>query len=96
MQEMGFLFAGYSFSDWNVRGIYKKLVEHRAGGKDKKLAEQRAAEGVQDYAIVRQLNVYESAFFRQKTISLLQTELNRFSRQVRTQARQFKLGPYRK
>src|SRR5208337_4777387 len=89
MQEMGFLFAGYSFSDWNVRGIYKKLVEHRGGEQDKK---PTPARGVQDYAIVRQLNVYESAFFRQKTISLLQTDLNQFSWQIRRLARQLKLG----
>ena len=77
MQGKGFLFAGYSFSDWNVRGIYKKLVEQRTAG------------GIPDYAIVRKLNVYESAFFREKTISLLQTELNQFSRRVRMLARQW-------
>jgi hypothetical protein len=93
MMGKGFLFVGYSFSDWNVRGIYKTLIEKRSSS----ASSRNTATGVppvgglqvQDYAVVRDLNVYESAFFRQKSISLLRTELHQFSRRVRLEARQW-------
>ena len=78
MEGKRFLFAGYSFSDWNVRGIYRRLVESRG-----------PADELPDFAVVRDLNVYEAAFFRQKTINLLQTDLSQFSRQIRIQARRW-------
>jgi hypothetical protein len=94
MQGKGFLFAGYSFSDWNVRGIYKTLLEKRAGRATLMNAtiasgEAEPAVKVQDYAVVRDLNLYESAFFKQKNISLLKTELDRFSWRIRTEARKW-------
>jgi hypothetical protein len=97
MQGKGFLFAGYSFSDWNVRGIYKALVEKRAGSANPQntatlgiplpVQVSQLQDQVQDYAVVRDLNVYESAFFRQKSINLLQTELDQFSRRIQKAAR---------
>jgi hypothetical protein len=97
MEGKGFLFAGYSFSDWNVRGIYKKLVEKRGGANSLNsgisgLSPTVKQSRVQDYAVVRNVNVYESAFFRQKDISLLQTELDQFSRRLRAEARRWTRG----
>ncbi len=101
MADKSFLFVGYSFSDWNVRGIYKKLVEKRGGagplnnstshmtGAPRSTASPVKKSPIQDYAVVRNLNVYESAFFREKTISLLQTDLDQFSRKIRAEARRW-------
>jgi hypothetical protein len=77
-KSCGFLFLGYSFSDWNVRGIYKAVVRHRT-----------AAERMQDYALVREFSSYESAFCRETAsrINLLVTDLPKFARRVLAYAR---------
>ena len=74
-----FLFLGYSFSDWNVRGIYKTMVKQRT-------MQQR--QEVKDFAVVREFSVYESAFCREGNgrIHLLVTNLNRFARRMLTSA----------
>jgi hypothetical protein len=94
MLGKGFLFMGYSFSDWNVRGIYKTLLEKRAGAEHSQIALGAAGAAqpgvrVQDYAVVKDLNVYESAFFRQRNITLLETDLYRFGREMRLEGRKW-------
>ena len=73
MQNKGFLFLGYSFSDWNIRGLYKMIVGQRAHGKT-----------VQDYTVLNSLDPYESAYFAQQTIHILVTDLLAFVNNVRS------------
>lgn len=68
----GFLFAGYSFSDWNVRSIYRAVLEGRARG-----------QSTVDYAVLLKVSPYESAFFRESTIHLLETDLSAFVEKLR-------------
>jgi hypothetical protein len=72
MHDKGFLYLGYSFSDWNVRGLYEMFVGERPGGKS-----------IQDYAVVNAVNPYESAFFAAQTIHLLVTDLVSFVTEVK-------------
>ena len=72
MQDKGFLFLGYSFSDWNVRGLYQMFVSERPG------------KSIQDYAVVNAVNPYESAFFASQTIHLLVADLVRFVSEVKS------------
>jgi SIR2-like domain len=73
MASAAFLFLGYSFSDWNVRGMYKAIVKQRSAAQ---------AKGVSDFAVVRDFSAYESAFSREGNgrIHLLVTDLARFAR----------------
>jgi hypothetical protein len=75
----GFLFLGYSFSDWNVRAVYKAVVKQRTEAKK---------QGVKDFAVVREFSNYEAAFCREGDgrISLLVTELATFSRRLMSHA----------
>lgn len=71
LEQKGLLFLGYSFSDWNVRSHFKSMLKARAGQKKLK-----------DYAVIREVNPYESAFFRTRDISILETTLDRFAERV--------------
>jgi hypothetical protein len=75
MSSAAFLFLGYSFSDWNVRGMYKAVVKQRTVAQMK---------GVSDFAVVRDFSSYETAFCREGTgrIHLLVTDLARFTRGI--------------
>jgi hypothetical protein len=79
MAEPVFLFLGYSFSDWNVRAIYKAVVKQRTDS-------LRLL--IKDYAVVRDFSVYESAYSQEGNgrINLLVTELRRFVRRVLARA----------
>jgi hypothetical protein len=72
MEKPGFLFLGYSFSDWNVRAIYKTVVRQRT-------------QLVTDYAVVREFSAFESKFCQER-IDLLVTDLARFADRLRRQA----------
>ena len=75
MASAAFLFLGYSFSDWNVRGMYKAVVKQRT------VAQMQE---VRDFAVVRDFSAYETAFCREGNgrIHLLVTDLARFTRQL--------------
>jgi hypothetical protein len=83
LEQPGFLFLGYSFSDWNVRAIYRTVLKSRPAS-------------VVDYAVVRDHNVFESRFSDESRpsperpnaspIELLITDLNRFSQGIRAAA----------
>ena len=72
LDKVAFLFLGYSFNDWNVRAMYKSV---RSGARRNDL---------HDYAVVRELNSYESAFVRETNarIDRLLTDLSRFARNI--------------
>ena len=72
MERKGFLFMGYSFSDWNVRSWYKNLVEDAPF----------RMKHPQDYAVLRDLDPYEGGFFEKRSINILFTDLNRFAESI--------------
>lgn len=79
MGGKGFLFLGYSFSDWNVRSWYKSLAE------DPNLRKNHP----KDYAVMLDLDPYEGGFFENRTtINILLTKLNRFATSVMAEAPQ--------
>jgi hypothetical protein len=71
----GYLFLGYSFSDWNVRAIYKGVVKQRTEAKK---------QAVKDFAVVREFSNYEAAFCREGDgrINLLVTDLSTFASRI--------------
>jgi hypothetical protein len=74
MMGKSFLFLGYSFSDWNIRGIHRNLMASRPD------------RGAADYAVVLRINPFERRFFDQYGIHVLQTDLDRFSVKLLRQA----------
>jgi hypothetical protein len=76
----GFLFLGYSFSDWNIRGLYKALLKARP--------KERQGD-IQDYAVIREFSAYDSKFCQESEskIQLLVTDLSRFSKSIRRKLR---------
>jgi hypothetical protein len=70
-----FLFLGYSFSDWNVRAMYKTVVKRRTAPNQ---------QAVRDFAVVRDFSSYEGAYCREDNgrIHLLVTDLRRFIRRI--------------
>jgi hypothetical protein len=67
MMGKSFLFLGYSFSDWNIRGLHRSLIASRPD------------RGAGDYAVVYRVNPFERRFFDQYGIHVLQTALDRFA-----------------
>ena len=76
MGYRNFLFLGYSFSDWNVRILYKQLQAIRA---DQQFESN-------DYAVMNQANPYESVFFHEKKINICLTTLDKFVEGVKPHA----------
>ena len=74
-ESPAFLFLGYSFSDWNVRALYKAVVKQRT--------EAQRLE-VKDFAVVREVCSYETAYCREGNgrIHMLVTDLSRFAREI--------------
>jgi len=75
LEDKVFLFLGYRFADWNVRTIYRRIVERRG-----------APEDLLDYAVVRELSAYEQGFFGQRRIRVLKTDLANFVRGIQQNA----------
>jgi hypothetical protein len=73
IESPAFLLLGYSFSDWNVRAVYKAVVRQRT---------QERQKNVRDYAVVREINVYETAYVGEGGgghIHRLITDLSKFA-----------------
>jgi len=66
-----FLFLGYSFSDWNIRSLFRSLRSIR----------QKPTKN--DYAVLRDLQPYESKFFEKNQIKIAVTDLDTFVRGIR-------------
>ena len=81
----GFLFLGYSFSDWNVRSLYQQFVKSRQQqgaaplpdrGGDDAMGSIDPSEDV-DYIVIRSYGESEDYFFRSwRDISVIVTELD--------------------
>lgn len=70
LQGKRFLFLGYSFSDWNIRGLYDTAVLQRG-------------KSTGDYAVLNRLDAYESRYFSQRTIDILLADLVDFVNRIK-------------
>ena len=91
----GFLFLGYSFSDWNVRSLYKHFVRsredsHRLAGPPQMEEQLPAAGGDddedEDYIVMRSYDDEDDYFFQQWRVSVLVSELDEFAAALRMAA----------
>ena len=71
MERNEFLFLGYSLRDWNVRGIFEKVLESRKF-KDEELV---------DYTVVNAITEYDEAFL-DHSVQVLRTDLNAFVAEI--------------
>jgi hypothetical protein len=69
LDDKGFLMLGYSFSDWNVRALYKRLLEYEAAHRT-------------DWAVLLHYDPFENGFFEYKKINVLNTSLDTFAQRV--------------
>ena len=76
IERKGFLFMGYSFSDWNVRGWYTSLVGDP----------NMRTKHLQDYAVMKDLSPYEDHFFDEKDIDILHADLTSFGNSIMSEA----------
>jgi hypothetical protein len=72
LPKVGLLFLGYSFSDWNVRSLYRAVTRYRA------------AQGAttMDYAVLLNPSPYEMGFFDKNQIDVFDTTLDQFCQRM--------------
>jgi hypothetical protein len=80
LNSAGFLFLGYSFSDWNVRAIYKSVITRRFNQPNLTERGTREAE-TKDWAVVHEFSHYESVLYR-TSIHMIVTALAKFARKI--------------
>jgi hypothetical protein len=82
-----FLFVGYSFSDWNIRGIYRKFFQGREAASNAGKGEpdsidvdqtKEAARG-RDIVVMKSFGKTDDLFFRSWDVVVLVTELDKLS-----------------
>jgi hypothetical protein len=81
MAEGRLLFLGYSFSDWNVRGIYRQLLYNRlknAFGRGDPESRERDPQA-RDYVVTRSWEKTDNMLFADWDISVLVTMLDTFA-----------------
>lgn len=72
-----FLFSGYSFRDWNIKSIYLKIYEKRPKVREKE---------VRDFAVLKQISVYDWRFFEKHNIEAVEIDLNDFIKGLKSYA----------
>jgi hypothetical protein len=72
LPRVGLLFLGYSFSDWNVRSLYRTVTRYRAA--------QSAT--TMDYAVMLNPSPYETGFFDKAKIDVFDTPLDLFCQRM--------------
>ena len=88
----GFLFLGYSFSDWNVRSLYKHFVRsredsHRLAAPPPPEEQMPTADDEdEDYIVMRSYDDEDDYFFQQWRVSVLVSELDEFAAALRMAA----------
>ena len=70
---MGFLLLGYSFSDWNVRSLYRSVTKYR---------NTRQQGETMDYAVLLNPSPYETGFFDKNRIDIFDTPLDLFCKRM--------------
>jgi SIR2-like domain len=80
LMESRLLFLGYSFADWNVRGLYRYFLRNRQLFKG---AVDTPAAGERDFIIMRSFHDTDRLFFQNWDVSVLVVDLNRFAGSIR-------------
>jgi hypothetical protein len=75
LRGMHLLLLGYSFSDWNVRSLYRSITQYRASRAAKNMM-------VGDYAVLYEPSAYETGFFDTNKIDVLDTSLDVFCQRI--------------
>lgn len=80
----GFLFLGYSFSDWNVRGLYHQFLGSRQARTPQGDETESWAAGnrIVDYVATRTFNDDDQYFWQNYDASILVTELDDLAAQL--------------
>jgi hypothetical protein len=73
LPKVGLLFLGYSFSDWNVRSLYRAVTRYRAA----------YSATTMDYAVLLNPSPYEMGFFDKNQIDVFDTPLDLFCERMR-------------
>lgn len=77
LRGKGLLLLGYSFRDWNVRSLYKSMTAYSGDGPIDNGGSRTA-----DYAVMLNVDPYESKFFEKKGINILETPLDTFWQRI--------------
>ena len=72
LPTLGLLFLGYSFTDWNVRSLYRSVTKNRTA---------KSATTI-DYAVLLNPSPYEVGFFEKNQIEVLDTPLDLFCQRM--------------
>jgi len=72
LPKVGLLFLGYSFSDWNVRSLYRAVTRYRA----------KQSATTMDYAVLLNPSPYEMGFFERNQIDVFDTPLDVFCQRM--------------
>lgn len=74
LRAMRLMLLGYSFSDWNVRSLYRSITDYRVG---------RGKIAAGDYAVLLDPSPYETGFFDKNSIDIFDTTLDTFCARIR-------------
>jgi SIR2-like domain len=76
LSESRLLFLGYSFSDWNVRGLYRYFLRHRRTRSGTSSPEQVGRERERDFIVMRSFGKTDELFFEQWDVSVMIVDLD--------------------
>jgi SIR2-like domain len=77
LRGLSLLLLGYSFSDWNVRSLYRDMTAYRVG---------KGNTVTGDYAVLYDPSPYETGFFDSNRIDIVDTTLDVFCQRMLAQA----------
>jgi hypothetical protein len=80
LSESRLLFLGYSFSDWNVRGLYRYFLRHRRSKSAIPSPEERGRELERDFIVMRSFGKTDELFFEHWDVSVIIADLEKFAR----------------
>lgn len=70
---LGLLLLGYSFSDWNIRSLYRSVTHYRNA---------QEPDATMDYAVLMNPSPYETGFFDRNKIDIFDTPLDLFCQRM--------------
>jgi hypothetical protein len=80
LSESRLLFLGYSFSDWNVRGLYRYFLRHRRSKSAIPSPEERGRDRERDFIVMKSFGKTDELFFEQWDVSVIIADLEKFAR----------------
>jgi SIR2-like domain len=81
MGAAALLFLGYSFSDWNVRSLYRNFVKSRYFNQHQRQGSVDETKD-RDYVVLRSFEAGDNYFFRPWDVSVLVTNLDHLAREL--------------